>query len=255
MAYQTIWTAIGLAKRSNAELTGAMVTITHMAFGDANITNDQLQQFTPVDTMTALVNEVYRRPVDSVSLDETNQSWVNVEGHILAADGGWWVREIGLYDSAGDMVAVGSCSPRYKPVLAEGESTDQYFKLVLLTSNTAVITLKIDPAMALASRLFVSAAVIEAGRGAPVTLAVESTFTANHGTVFLAPAASTTVPYHLPSYTAVAAAKYYTCKNIGQGVARLAASDGCTIDGEATLDLLPGDRCVLVKDGTNWQTI
>jgi phage-related tail fiber protein len=146
--YKTLWTAVGMAKRANAEVLGTVVNITHMAFGDAN--GDNLWE--PDQAMLALVHEVYRRPVDFVQVDEVHPEWVNVEGHILADDGGWWVREVGLFDADGDLVAIGNCAPRYKPLLAEGESTDQYFKLVLLTSNTAVITLKTNPAQALASR-------------------------------------------------------------------------------------------------------
>ena len=151
MIIKSIWTSIGLAKRANAEVLGTLVNITHMAFGDAGGN----ESFEPTQEMEALVNEVYRRAVDSVEIDEANPAWVNVEGHILAQDGGWWVREVGLFDSDGDLVAVGNCSPRYKPVLEEGESTDQYFRQVLLTSNTAVIYLRIDPAVALASRKYV----------------------------------------------------------------------------------------------------
>lgn len=151
MEFKTIWTKIGLAKRANAEVTGTLVDITQIAFGDAN-GNDA---FAPDQDMLTLVHEVYRRPIDWIQVDVDNSGWVNVEGHILAADGGWWIREVGLFDAAGDLVAVGNCSPRYKPLLAEGESADQYFRLVLLTSNTAVIQMKIDPASAVASRKYV----------------------------------------------------------------------------------------------------
>jgi phage-related tail fiber protein len=151
MNLKTMWTAVGMAKRANAEVLGSLVEITYIAFGDAGGNN----AFEPDQDMAVLVNEVYRRPVDFVQVDDVNPSWVNVEGHILADDGGWWVREIGLFDAVGDLVAVGNCSPRYKPLLAEGESADQYFRLILLTSNTAVIQPKINPAMALASRKYV----------------------------------------------------------------------------------------------------
>jgi len=151
MEFKTIWTLLGLAKRANAEVLGSLVEITHMAFGDA----DGDDAFLPDQAMEALVNEVHRQAVDFVQIDEEQPQWVNVEGHILAADGGWWVREIGLFDADGDLVAVGNCAPRYKPVLEEGESGDQYFRLVLLTSNTAVITLKTNTALAVASRKYV----------------------------------------------------------------------------------------------------
>uniref|UniRef100_C6E6P3 Phage-related tail fibre protein-like protein n=1 Tax=Geobacter sp. (strain M21) TaxID=443144 RepID=C6E6P3_GEOSM len=251
MDFKTIWTSLGMTKRANAEILGTVVTITHMAFGDAN-GNDA---FAPDQEMLALVHEVYRRPVDFVQVDEVNPAWVNVEGHILADDGGWWIREVGLFDADGDLVAVGNCAPRYKPLLAEGESADQYFKLILLTSNTAVITLKTNPAQAVASRKYVDDAMIEAGDGLPITLAVETTLGATHGTVFLNPAEGATVLFHLPLYGSVSGRKRYKLKNIGQGEALIDAADAKTLDGDATMPLVPGDRCEIAKDGANWQTI
>jgi phage-related tail fiber protein len=249
--YKTLWTAVGMAKRANAEVLGAVVAITHMAFGDAN--GDNLWE--PDQAMLALVHEVYRRPVDFVQVDEVHPEWVNVEGHILADDGGWWVREVGLFDADGDLVAIGNCAPRYKPLLAEGESADQYFKLILLTSNTAVIQLKTNPAQAVASRKYVDDAMIETGYGAPVTLAVETTLTASYGTIFLNPAEGATLLLHLPSYETVTTRKGYRLKNIGQGLSTVDAADGKSVDGGVSIDLYPGDKTEIAKDGANWQTI
>lgn len=151
MQYRIIWTLVGMAKRANAEITGGLVEITHFALGDANGN----EAFEPNQAMAALVHEVYRRPVDTVAIDEINPAWVNVDGHILAVDGGWWVREVGLFDADGDMVAVGNKAPFYKPLLAEGEGDDLYMRFILLTANTAVIQLKINPAVAMASRKYV----------------------------------------------------------------------------------------------------
>lgn len=149
--YKMIWTKIGLAKRANAEISGLLVDITHFALGDANGN----EAFEPDQDMEALVHEVYRRAVDTVEIDEGNPAWVNVDGHILAADGGWWVREVGLIDADGDLVAIGNKAPFYKPLLAEGEGDDLYLRMILLTSNTAVIQLRINPAIAMASRKYV----------------------------------------------------------------------------------------------------
>ncbi|TWJ11170.1 hypothetical protein [Geobacter argillaceus] len=96
--------------------------------------------------------------------------------------------------------------------------------------------------------------VIGAG-GDIVTAAVETTLTEGNGVLFANPANGTTVLYHLPVYATVGALKRYKIKNLGPGIARIDAVDAKTIDGAATLDLLPGDRCELAKDATNWQTI
>ena len=87
------------------------------------------------------------------------------------------------------------------------------------------------------------------------TKAVEYTLLEGDGVLFANPAEGATVLYHLPNYGTVGALKRYKIKNIGQGIARLNAADGKTIDGDATMDFLPGDRGEVAKDGANWQTI
>lgn len=88
-----------------------------------------------------------------------------------------------------------------------------------------------------------------------VTSDMETTLTEAHGVCFANPAEGTSVSYHLPVYASVGGLKHYKIKNIGQGEALIDAADGKTLDGEATLSLLPGDRCEIAKDGANWQTI
>ncbi|MFZ2947907.1 MAG: hypothetical protein WA003_00350 [Desulfuromonadaceae bacterium] len=95
----------------------------------------------------------------------------------------------------------------------------------------------------------------EAGGGAPVTLADGATLTALHGRVLGAPDDGVTILFHLPVYAGVSARKGYKLKNIGQGILHIDAADAKTIDGEAILELVPGDKCELAKDGANWQTI
>jgi len=88
-----------------------------------------------------------------------------------------------------------------------------------------------------------------------LTSDVEITLSNAHGVLFVNPAEGTSVTYHLPVYGSVVDLKRYKIKNIGQGGALIDAADGKTIDGDSVLQLLPGDRCDLAKDGTNWQTI
>lgn len=87
------------------------------------------------------------------------------------------------------------------------------------------------------------------------TEAEETTLTEADGVLFVNPAEGLSVSYHLPVYASVGALKRYKIKNIGLGEAVVAALDGKTIDGDATLSMLPGDRCEIAKDGANWQTI
>lgn len=102
---------------------------------------------------------------------------------------------------------------------------------------------------------FFEALAVEAGGGAPVTLATGAVLGAAHGTVFGAPDDGVTIEFHLPVYASVTGRKGYKIKNIGQGIIQLDAADGKTIDGELLAPLAPGDRCTVVKDGANWQTI
>lgn len=86
------------------------------------------------------------------------------------------------------------------------------------------------------------------------TQAVEYTLLGSDGVFFANPAEGATVRYHLPAYASAGPLKRYLVKNIGQGIATFDADDGKTIDGVASIDLNPGDRTLILKDGTNWQT-
>lgn len=92
------------------------------------------------------------------------------------------------------------------------------------------------------------------GGGNPVVSAIETTLTEDDGTLFANPAEGATVSYHLPVYATVGTLKRFKVKNIGQGIAVVDAADAKTIDGAASIQLNPGDRCTVEKDGTNWQT-
>lgn len=96
---------------------------------------------------------------------------------------------------------------------------------------------------------------VESGRGTPLPVAVDTNLLATHGTLLANPAEDVIVALHLPIYGTVSSRKGYLARNIGQGIARLDAPDGKTIDGAALLDLAPGDHCEIIKDGANWLTI
>ncbi|MCV5256059.1 phage tail protein, partial [Escherichia coli] len=76
-------------------------------------------------------------------------------------EGGWWIREVGLFDESGALIAVGNCPESYKPQLAEGSGRTQTVRMVLITSSTDNITLKIDPAVVLATRKYVDDKALE----------------------------------------------------------------------------------------------
>ncbi len=149
--FYAILTNIGLAKQANADALGISWKITHMAVGDANGTDPQ-----PSATQTRLINEVRRAPLNQLKVDPANEAVVIAEQVIPADVGGWWIRELALFDEAGDMVAVANCPPSFKPLLAQGSGRTQVVRMNLVVSNVGNVELKIDPSVVLATRSWVS---------------------------------------------------------------------------------------------------
>ncbi|KAF2410507.1 Phage tail-collar fibre protein [Pseudomonas antarctica] len=152
-----ILTAVGEAKLANAIALGTTLTFAQMAVGDANGTDP-----IPSRLQTRLINERRRALLNQVKPDPANASVIIAEQVIPESVGGWWVREIALYDADGDMVAVANCAPTYKPLLSQGSGRTQIIRINLIVSSTANIELKIDPGVVLATREYVDTVVIEA---------------------------------------------------------------------------------------------
>ena len=148
--YFTLMTETGTAKLANATALGVPLKLTHMAVGDGGGTLP-----TPNSKQVKLVAEQRRAALNSLSIDSQNASQIIAEQVIPESDGGWWIREIGLFDSDGDLIAVGNCPESYKPQLAEGSGRTQTVRMVIITSSTDNITLKIDPSVVLATRGYV----------------------------------------------------------------------------------------------------
>ncbi|EKF8824335.1 phage tail protein [Cronobacter sakazakii] len=153
--YYAVLTNVGAAKLANATALGAQVEITHMAVGDGNGVLP-----TPNQAQTALVHELRRAPLNSLSIDPNNANQIIAEQVIPEDVGGWWIREIGLFDKDGDMIAVANCAETYKPQLQEGSGRVQIVRMILIVSNTAAVTLKIDPSVVLATRAYVDSQII-----------------------------------------------------------------------------------------------
>ncbi|CRL52380.1 hypothetical protein PSHI_55910 [Pseudomonas sp. URMO17WK12:I11] len=151
-----ILTNIGLAKQANADALGIPWKITEMGVGDANLTDP-----IPKPEQTRLINEWRRRPLNQLKVDAADPSIIIAEQIIPADEGGRWIREIGLYDADGDLVAVANCAPSYKPLLSQGSGRTQVVRMNFIVNNSANVTLKIDPAVVLASRSYVDAAILE----------------------------------------------------------------------------------------------
>ncbi|HGW3732272.1 TPA: phage tail protein [Citrobacter freundii] len=154
--FYTLLTDIGAAKLASAAALGVPLKITHMAVGSGGGALP-----TPNAQQTALVTEERRAALNMLYIDPQNSSQIIAEQVIPENEGGWWIREVGLFDETGALIAVGNCPESYKPKLAEGSGRTQTVRMVLITSSTDNITLKIDPAVVLATRKYVDDKVLE----------------------------------------------------------------------------------------------
>ena len=148
--HYTILTDKGASKIAEAIRVGQKIEITQMALGDGDGSLPK-----PQSNATSLVKERYRASINSAKVDEHNNAWVIFE-QVLAPDiGGWWIREVGLYDKDGDLIAIGNYPEQYKPLLTEGASTTQTVSIVIQVLSSDAITLKVDPSVVLATRQYV----------------------------------------------------------------------------------------------------
>ncbi|EJX4550933.1 phage tail protein [Salmonella enterica] len=154
--YYAILTNQGAARLANATMLGSKLNLTQMAVGDANGVLP-----TPDPAQTKLINQKRIAPLNLLSIDSNNQSQIIAEQIIPENEGGFWIREIGLYDDEGVLIAVANCPETYKPQLQEGSGRTQTIRMILVVTNTEAITLKIDPSVVLATRKYVDDKVLE----------------------------------------------------------------------------------------------
>ncbi|MHA7846220.1 phage tail-collar fiber domain-containing protein [Serratia sp. D1N4] len=143
-------TTLGAAKLANAAALGTQLDLTQLAVGDGGGTLP-----TPDPAQTALKGEKRRAAINMLSIDPANANQIIAEQVIPENEGGWWIREIGLFDKDGTLIAVANCPETYKPQLQEGSGRTQTLRMVLIVSSTEAVTLKIDPATVLATRDYV----------------------------------------------------------------------------------------------------
>ncbi|EEQ2945489.1 phage tail protein [Escherichia coli] len=145
--FKTVITDTGAKKLAQAAAPdGKPVRLTHMAVGDGGGTLP-----TPDSKQTRLVHEVWRHTVNRVILDATHQNRIIAELVIPPETGGFWIREIGVFDEHGDLIAVGNTAESYKPAVAEGSGRAQTFRTILTVSSTATVALTVDNTMVMAT--------------------------------------------------------------------------------------------------------
>lgn len=154
--YKAVVTAAGAAKITAASAGGQQLSITHMAVGDGNGTLP-----TPTPTQTKLVNERSRARLNTLTVDKSIDNHIIAEIIIPANVGGFWLREMGLYDDTGTLIAVSNMAESYKPKLEEGSGRTQTLRMVLIVSSTEAIQLIAGGDTVMATRDFVDDAIKE----------------------------------------------------------------------------------------------
>lgn len=150
--YYTLLTKIGQARIANAVALNQMVNLTYMAVGDGNG-----NPTTPNENQTALVREKYRATINQLTVDPENPNYLVAEMIVPTTVGGWSIYEVGVFDDQNQLIAVANFPATYKPELVEGSGRDLIVRIIIQVSNTSVVTLKIDPAITLASQAWVAA--------------------------------------------------------------------------------------------------
>ncbi len=155
--YRTVVTTAGAAKFA-AALTpgGKKVNITAMAVGDGG---GKLPQ--PDAGQTKLINEVWRNKLNKISQDNKNKNYIVAELIIPPETGGFWLREMGLYDDTGTLVAISNMAESYKPKLEEGSGRAQTLRMVIVLSDLASVELSIDATTVMASQDYVDSKLLE----------------------------------------------------------------------------------------------
>lgn len=155
--FKTVITTAGAAKLAAATAPGGRkVNITTMAIGDGG---GKLP--VPDAGQTGLIHEVWRHALNKISQDKRNSNYIIAELVIPPEVGGFWMRELGLYDDAGTLIAVANMAESYKPTLAEGSGRSQTCRMVIMVSSVASVELTIDTTTVMATQDYVDDKIAE----------------------------------------------------------------------------------------------
>lgn len=148
--YYAILTTLGLQRLAEATASGVPLVFAHVAVGDGNGV-----AITPDAAMTALVHETARVSVNNVEVSPDQPDIVRVEGLLPSDTGGFTIREAGLFNFAGELIAIASYPPIYKPTPADGVTVEEYIRILLQLTDVTAVSLTVDPSVITATRIYV----------------------------------------------------------------------------------------------------
>lgn len=154
--YKAVLTTVGAAKIAAATAGGAKINLTQMAVGDGGGSLP-----TPVPTQTKLIAEKHRAALNKVIVDPKKKNYLVAELVIPPEIGGFWMRELGLYDDTGALIAVSNMAESYKPLLSEGSGRAQTLRMVVIVSDMDTVNLLIDSSTVLATQEYVDDKLLE----------------------------------------------------------------------------------------------
>lgn len=154
--YKAVLTKIGADKIATATAGGTKINLTQMAVGDGGGTLP-----TPDPAQTKLIAEKHRAALNKVKVDPKHKNYLVAEMVIPPEIGGFWMREIGLYDEVGALIAVSNMAESYKPLLSEGSGRAQTLRMVVIVSDMDTVNLLIDSSTVLATQEYVDEKLLE----------------------------------------------------------------------------------------------
>ncbi|HFW5403590.1 TPA: phage tail protein [Salmonella enterica subsp. enterica serovar Birkenhead] len=150
--FYTLLTDWGMAKIASALADKKQIHLQKMAVGDGGG-----QYYEPTASQTNLRHEVWRGEMNTLTVAPNNPNWLIAELVLPEDVGGWYVREVGVFDDEGELIAIGKFPESYKPLLPGGCGKQVCIRLIMEVSNTTAVTLTVDPSIVLATRDYVDA--------------------------------------------------------------------------------------------------
>ncbi|ECH9469178.1 phage tail protein [Salmonella enterica subsp. enterica] len=148
--FYTLLTDRGMAKIASALADKKQIHLQKMAVGDGGG-----QYYEPTASQTKLRHEVWRGEMNTLTVAPNNPNWLIAELVLPEDVGGWYVREVGVFDDEGELIAIGKFPESYKPLLPGGCGKQVCIRLIMEVSNTTAVTLTVDPSIVLATRDYV----------------------------------------------------------------------------------------------------